>query len=82
MILSGLSIHIMSEKLEQVKSRLQAINGLEVQDIIDDHKIIATIAYEAKGEEEAVIKEIMGIDGVLVVNHVYDHHLKEDIQNR
>lgn len=80
MVVSGLLIKTRPEELEQVKKELSAINGLEIQNIIDDYKIVVVIKSETVEDEIEISKEIAKMNGVLGINLAY-HHFEDDTVN-
>ncbi len=73
MVVSGLLINTVPEKLEQVKKELGAINGLEIHSIIDDYKIVVVVESETVEDEIAISGKIAKMDGVLGINLAYHH---------
>jgi nitrate reductase NapD len=76
MVISGLLISTISEKVEDVKRQLGSMKGLEIQSMIDDSKIVVVVETNSIEDEADISKEITKIEGVLGVNLAY-HHFKE-----
>ncbi len=77
MVISGLLVNAMPEKLEKVKKDLHSINGVEINSIVDDYKIVVIVESKTIEDEVLISREIAGMDGVLGINLVY--HNFEDI---
>ena len=80
MVVSGLLVNTAPDKLEQVKSELSKLEGVEINSVLDDHKIVVVVeSKDIEGETE-VSKRITDIEGVLEVNIAY-HHFGDDEQS-
>jgi nitrate reductase NapAB chaperone NapD len=77
MVVSGLLVNTVPEKLEQIKKELLNINGVEINSVIDDYKIVVVVESESVHNEVEVSKQIAKIDGVHKVNLAY-HHFDDD----
>ena len=77
MVVSGLLIITLPEQLEDVKKELSTINGLEIQNIIDDCKIVVVIESEIVEDGIMISREIAKMDGVLSINLAY-HHFEDE----
>lgn len=77
MVVSGLLIITLPEKLGDVKKELSTINGLEIQNIIDDCKIVVVIESEIVEDGIVISREIAKMDGVLSINLAY-HHFEDE----
>ncbi len=80
MIVSGLLVNIVADKLEQVKTELLKIKEIEIDSILDDHKIMVTVELKSVKDQVKISSRIMNIDGVLEVNIAY-HHFSDDGQS-
>ena len=74
MVVSGLLVDTVPDKLEEVKSDLLKIEGIEINDVLDDHKIVVVVGSKNVEDEVEVSKRIMNIKGVLGVNIAYHHY--------
>ena len=77
MVVSGLVLNTLPEKLEQVKKYLGTMKGVEINSVVDNYKIIVIIESKTVEDEVAVSKEIAAMDGVLGINLAY-HHFEEN----
>lgn len=77
MVISGLLVNTLPEKLERVKEYLCTMKGVEVNSVVDDYRIIVIIEAKTVEDELAVSGEIAAIDGVLGINLAY-HHFEEN----
>lgn len=77
MVVSGLIVNTVSEKLDQVKRELLNMNGIEINSVLDDYKIVIVVESKNVEDEVAASKRIAEIDGVLGINLAY-HHFRDD----
>ena len=77
MVISGLLVNTVPEKMERIKKELSTIKGVEVNSVIDDYKIVVVVECGNVSEEVEISKQIAKMDGVLGVNLAY-HHFDED----
>lgn len=78
MVVSGLLVDTEPDKLEQVKSELLKIEGIEINSVLDDHKIVIVVELEDVESEVQISKKIKNIEGVLGVNIAYHHYGDDD----
>ncbi|MBL7032059.1 MAG: chaperone NapD [Nitrospira sp.] len=78
MVVSGLLVDTEPDKLEQVKSELLKIEGIEISSVLDDHKIVIVVELEDVESEVQISKKIKNIEGVLGVNIAYHHYGDDD----
>jgi nitrate reductase NapD len=81
MVVSGLLINTLPEKLEEVKKQLSTMTGVEINTIIDGYKIVAVVESKTIEEEISISKQIAKMDGVLSISLAY-HHFEEDETNQ
>jgi len=79
MVVSGLLVNTAPDRLEQVKSELLIIEDIEINSVLDDHKIVVVVESKNLEGEVEVSKRIANIEGVLGVNIAY-HHFGDDEQ--
>ncbi|MDH4027380.1 MAG: chaperone NapD [Nitrospirota bacterium] len=77
MVISGLLVNTVPEKMERIKNELSSMKGVEVNSVIDDYKIVVVVECGNVSEEVEISKQISKMDGVLGVNLAY-HHFDED----
>ncbi len=77
MVVSGLLVNTAPDKLELVKSELLKIEGIEINSVLDDYKIVIAVESKDVESEAQISKKIADIDGVLGVNLAY-HHFGDD----
>ncbi len=77
MVISGLLVNTLPEKLDQVKKELSGIRGVEINSVVDDYRIVVVMEAESVEREIAVSNHIAGMDGVLSVNLAY-HNFEEE----
>ncbi len=77
MVVSGLLVNTLPEKLEQVKKNLGTMKGVEINSVVDNYKIVVIIESKTVEDEVAISKEIARMDGVLGINLAY-HHFEEN----
>ena len=77
MVVSGLLVNTVPDKLEQVKGELLKIDGIEINSVLDDYKIVIVVESKNVESEAQVSKRITNIEGVLGVNIAY-HHFGDD----
>ena len=77
MVVSGLLVNTAPDMLEQVKIELLKIEGIEINSVLDDHKIVVVVELKDVESEVQVSKRITNIEGVLEVNIAY-HHFGDD----
>lgn len=80
MVVSGLLVDIAPDKLEQVKTELLKIKGIEITSVPLDHKIVVVVELETLKDQVELSKSIMNIEGVRGVNIAY-HHFGKDEQS-
>jgi len=73
MAISGLIVYAKPELLEYVTEQLNAMQGVDVHQIIEDHKIVIVIESDAVDREVEISRKIAQIDGVLGLNLVYHY---------
>lgn len=77
MLISGLLVKTHPESLEQVKEELLKMEGIEIDSVLDDHKIVVVVASRDMSDEEKVSRQIKQIKGVVGINIAY-HHFGDD----
>jgi len=77
MVVSGLLVNTVTDKLEQVQSELLKIEGIKINSVLDDYKIVVVVKLNNVEDQVGVSKRIMNIKGVLGVNIAY-HHFGDD----
>lgn len=78
MIVSGLLVNTLPEKLEQVKKELSTINRLKIQNTIDDYKLVVVIESETVENVNAISREMVKMDGVISISLAY-HHFDDEV---
>lgn len=73
MVVSGLFVNTVPEKLEQIKGELLSIEGVEINSVLDDHKLVVVVESGNAEDEAVVTKRIEEMEGVLSVNIAYHH---------
>lgn len=81
MVVSGLLVNTAPEKLEQVKDQLLSIEGVEINSVLDDQKLVVVVESRNDEDEAAVSKRIEEMEGVLSVNIAY-HHFGDDEEEK
>ena len=77
MVVSGLLVNTAPEKLQKVKDELLSIEGVEINSVLDDHKLVVVVESRNVEDEAIISKRIEEMDGVLGINVAY-HHFGED----
>jgi nitrate reductase NapD len=77
MVLSGLLVKIIPDKLDQVKENLRIIEGLKIHSMTDDNEILAMLETSSVEDETSISSDIAKIEGVLEVNLAY-HHFNDE----
>jgi nitrate reductase NapD len=77
MVVSGLLVNVTPDSLENVKSELQKVEGIQINSVLDDHRIVVVVSSKNVGDEEEVSKKIKKIEGVVGINLAY-HHFDDD----
>jgi nitrate reductase NapD len=80
MVVSGLLVNTAPDKLELVKSELLKIEGIKINSVLDDYKIVIIVESKDVESESQISKKIADIDGVLRINLAY-HHFNDDEQD-
>ena len=80
MVVSGWLVNTVPDKLEQVKSELLKIDGIEINDILDDHKIVVVVESKNVDDEAVISKRIAGMEGVLGINLAYHHFGNDELK--
>ena len=78
MVISALLVNIGPDRMEKVKAELLTIDGLKINSIIDDYKILVVLESENVEDEVEISKYIAKIDGVLGINLAYHHFDDEE----
>jgi len=78
MVISALLVNIVPDRMEQVKAELLKIDGLKINSIIDDYKMVVVLESENVEDEVEISKYIAEIDGVLGINLAYHHFDDEE----
>jgi nitrate reductase NapD len=78
MVISALLVNIVPDRMEQVKAALLTIEGLKINSIIDDYKIVVVLESGNVEDEVEISKYIAKIDGVLGINLAYHHFDDEE----
>jgi nitrate reductase NapD len=73
MVVSSLVVRTLPEQANTIRKKLGAIDGVEVNDIIDGYKIIVVMEADRVEDEITISKQISQMDGVLAVNLAYHH---------
>ena len=80
MVVSGWLVNTVPDKLEQVKSELLKIDGIEINDILDDHKIVVVVESKNVDDEAVISKRIAGMEGVLGISLAYHHFGNDELK--
>jgi len=78
MHISGVLVHIRPEKVNAVKSRLNALSGVEIHAMTDDGRLVVTIEND-DGTMVDTMNSFHDIEGVLSASLIY-HHFDEEIE--
>ena len=78
MHISGVLVHIRPEKVNAVKSRLNALSGVEIHATTDDGRLVVTIEND-DGPMVDTMNSFHDIEGVLSASLIY-HHFDEEIE--
>ncbi len=78
MVISALLVNMVPDKMEKVKTELLTVDGLKINSIIDDYKIVVVLESENVEDEVEISKYISKIDGVLGINLAYHHFDDEE----
>ena len=77
MVVAGLLVNTAADMVEQVKSALLRIAGVEINTVLDENKIVIIIESKRIEDEVLISKKIADIEGVLGINIAY-HHFGDD----
>lgn len=72
----GVLVHAKPGSAEQVKGRLQELQGVEVHAVTDDHRLIVTVDQSDRAADKTMTKTISSfhdVEGVLSAALVYQH---------
>ena len=73
MLVTGLVVTAVPEKLQTVFVTIENINQVSITRMMDDNKILAIVDTENSNEEAVISKKIRKIDGVISVSLAYHH---------
>lgn len=79
MVVSGLVVKTMPEKLKAVKAFLANIREVSITRIMDQNKVLVIIDCEKKGDDTEITDQIRNIDGVIGVSLAYHHFESQDV---
>ncbi len=77
MVVSGLLVNTLPEKLAQVKKNLGTMKGVEINSVVDGYRIIVIVESKTVEDEVDISKAIAEMDGVLGINLAY-HHFEDN----
>ncbi len=70
MVISSLVVECVQGYVDQVKSQLEAMDGVEVHEV-HDYKLVVTIEAETVDDSHDIANSFVPITGVIGVNLVY-----------
>ena len=70
MVISSLVVECVQGYVDQVKSQLEAMDGVEVHEV-HDYKLVVTIEAETVDESHDIANSFVPLTGVIGVNLVY-----------
>lgn len=70
MVISSLVVECVQGYVDQVKSQLEAMDGVEVHEV-HDYKLVVTIEAETVDDSHDIANSFVPISGVIGVNLVY-----------
>ncbi len=69
--LCGVLVHAQNGKLEKVRQRLQAQQGVEVHATTEDGRLVLTVEDESRKEVAERIMKLHDVEGVLSASMIY-----------
>jgi len=73
MLVTGLVVTAVPEKLQTVLVTIESVNQVSITRMMDENKILAIIDTESSDEETVISEKIRKIDGVISVSLAYHH---------
>ena len=73
MSISGLVVHANPATANELSTRLEAINGVEVHTITDEGKMVVTVDIDDEREAADTLMNLQREDGVLSASLIYNH---------
>lgn len=73
MNISGIVVHAKPEKLEQVRTRITELVGVEVHAVEKSGKMVVTIEKESDQDIADTFETLVKLDGILSASMIYHH---------
>jgi len=69
----GVLVHAQLERVDQIKSQLEEIPGVEVHSATDEGKLVVTVESESRRFVADTITGFTNVNGVLSASMIYQH---------
>lgn len=73
MSISGLVVHALPERAEELRARLVELEGVEVHAIGDDGRLVVTVDVANDHQAADTLMDMQKQDGVLSASLIYNH---------
>lgn len=73
MSISGLVVHARPERADEIRTRLEAMAGVEVHSVTDDGRLVVTVDIEDDRDAADTLMQLQREEGILSASLIYNH---------